>query len=161
MLLALVAGVATTLATLANLWLQTRALDDNAAWILATVFLAAIAASLVVFALAPLATRRLGPMAAVPSLAFVGLACALVVAIGVMIVPHGLGSWAIYTPMWRFRPLGMVRSTVQLSIALTGLFLPPLVGPTPLAVAALVACLAVRRAATANTVPSHPPETAR
>ena len=159
-LLACAAGVAASALATLNLWSADRILDDRGLWILASVFSGGLVGGFGAGVIAAPLGRRLGRALAWPLVTLAALGLAFLGALLVMAIPHAIGSYTIYTAGWRFRPWMMPFSVASTTIAMSGIFLPAIVGVGGVLVAALVATIALLRPVppSPNASPT-PPET--
>ena len=105
-----------------------RAIDGRAVWIMSACTVGMFCATLVCGLIAEVLRERMGLLLRLPLMTLLSAIVALGVALSILIVPHWMSSYAIYTPLWRFRPVMAPLMGVPNGIGLAGMFLIPLLG---------------------------------
>ncbi len=105
-----------------------RVLDGRAVWIMSACAAGMLSATLVCGLIAEFLGRRMGLLLRVALVTLLSAIIALGVALSILIVPHWMSSYAIYTPLWRWRPVMTPLMGIPNGIGLAGMFLLPLLG---------------------------------
>lgn len=105
-----------------------RAIDGRAVWIMSACAVGMFSATLVCGLIAKILRKRMGLLFRLPLVALLSAIIALGVALSILIVPHWMSSYAIYTPLWRFRPVMAPLMGIPNGIGLAAIFLVPLLG---------------------------------